>query len=179
MNAFHKLSIVIFSLMSVSGSPLQLVDTHHHAGRCTGSAYCRVCSNCSRCGHCNSGGTCGVCAVPQENKPQPKKPMRSTTLRMPAAGLPSRSADPGSQRTDNELTDDDLGVDAAVYVVNTQLLNVRSGPSTAYQVKYKLGFGEEVKLLEISDDQWAKIWIEMDAGERIMGYVPVSYLSGK
>ena len=152
MNVFHKLSIVIFSLMSLSDSPLQSVDTHH-AGRCTGSAYCRVCSNCSRCGHCNSSGTCGACAVPQENQPQPKKRTRSTTLHVPPpVRLPSRSADPGSQRTDNELTDDDLGVDAAVYVVNTQLLNVRSGPSTAYQVKYKLGFGEEVKLLEIFDD---------------------------
>lgn len=46
----------------------------------------------------------------------------------------------------------------SVYKVTTQTLNVRSGPSTQYPVRYKLHYGDKIVVHEQSG-QWAKVQI--------------------
>lgn len=63
-SSYILILFLLFSITHVNAQELTAMASccTGEAGRCTGSASCRVCTNCSRCQHCNNGGSCGVCA---------------------------------------------------------------------------------------------------------------------
>lgn len=68
---------------------------------------------------------------------------------------------------------EDFDVPGNIYVVNTENLNVRSGPSIAYAVVATLGKKKVVFVDETTSDGWAKV----NYGYNSSGYMKAHYLS--
>lgn len=147
------------------------------AGRCTGSAYCSACSNCSRCAHCSSGGSCGVCA-------SYSAPVRYTAPRTVSGGrakTTSKNTVTASSNSNfyskpkkesvskkviiNYRTEDMLAVDS-------EILNLREGPGTEYEVIEVLERHELLKVIAI-DGEWLQVKV-IESGN--YGYVNVKYV---
>lgn len=127
---------------------------HDGEGRCTGSAYCSACKNCSRCAHCSSGGSCGVC---------------------------SSNANYETTTTNNKKTKyykSPVSKSVVIYyhedqvLITIQNVNLRSGPSTEYEILKSLSKGTLVFFKEKKGD-WALVKV-MDTDR--MGYVNLKYL---
>jgi uncharacterized protein YgiM (DUF1202 family) len=135
-------------------------------GRCTGSSYCTACTNCTRCAHCNSGGSCGVCAAPVRTK--------TTTYEYKEKG-PSTKTKGSTGTSENDLIDDN-----SIYSVTSSTVNVRSGPSTQDGVITTLKYGDEVRVIEFTNEKWVKIETtvinDSYQSEEITGYVFKQYI---
>ena len=70
----------------------------------------------------------------------------------------------------------------STYYVNSNSLNVRSGPSTNYSILTSLGYGDDVEVLESTNENWKKVKISYFdnnsySTKSTIGYVYSSYLS--
>lgn len=146
-------------------------------GRCTGSVYCSACSNCSRCAHCSNGGSCGVCASYSQ-------PIRHTTTRTGTdsrAKALSKSAVTTSSRSNFYVKSKKEAVIKKTIVnyrsedmlaVGSEILNLREGPGTEYEVIEVLDKYELLKLIAI-DDEWLQVKV-IESGN--YGYVNVKHV---
>ncbi|CAM1356858.1 SH3 domain-containing protein [Tenacibaculum ascidiaceicola] len=131
--------------------------------RCTGSVNCRACKNCKYCKYCNSGGSCGVCGK------------RSSTKSY-TNSYKSYSKKPQTKQTifDGRTTKRTSSLEEPYYLktllVNKNLLNLRSGPSTSYYVIQQLDFGEKLTILA-TQAKWIKVKVQRT---KVTGFVHVS-----
>lgn len=124
--------------------------------RCTGSANCRACKNCKYCKHCSRGGSCGVCAKRSRTKSYTKPKQTKQTI------------------FDGRKTNSTLLKEEPYYLktllVNKNLLNLRSGPSTSYYVIQELDFGEKLTILA-TQEKWIKVKVKRT---KVIGFVHAS-----
>lgn len=107
-------------------------------GRCIGSANCTACRNCSACGHCNSGGSCGVCSRRRSSVATPK-------------------AFSNAERELYNLSDDETSeYYLRTLVVDSNVLNVRTGPGKDYSIIAKYAKDDELIFLA-SKGNWIKV----------------------
>lgn len=150
--------MLFFSLTCLSQTSTKKMiasSCHDGEGRCTGSAYCSACKNCSRCAHCSNGGSCGVCSssVPFETTTKKKTQTKSKSYRSVKL------------KSNNYYTIDQL-------LITTQNVNLRSGPSTDYEIFQFLAKGSLVYFKEKKGD-WALVKVKET---NRVGYVNLKYL---
>jgi hypothetical protein len=142
-------------------------------GRCTGSAYCSACSNCSRCAHCSSGGSCGVCAsysapvrytAPRTVSGRRSKTTVTTSSNSNFYSKPKKEA-VSSKVIINYQSEDMLAVDS-------EILNLREGPGTEYEVIEVLERYAVIKVIAI-DGEWLQVKV-IESGN--YGFVNVRYV---
>lgn len=124
--------------------------------RCTGSSSCSACKNCSRCGYCNSGGSCGACSS-RNNYVAPNYSTRNT-----------KKTFVSSKPKESRL----YAVGEMLFVTN-QILNLRKGPGTDYEILEVLAKNDRLKFLVKTGD-WAKVVVQ-DTGT--IGYVHLKYVN--
>ncbi|MDH6308854.1 hypothetical protein M2451_001420 [Dysgonomonas sp. PFB1-18] len=154
--------------------------------RCTGSAYCTACRNCSKCAHCNNGGSCGVCSgSSRPSKSSYNKSSGSNNYYNNYKSSKSNKSS-GTNRSDknyiypsvsNNKTDDVPDDIFSEYynktlVINTETLNLRSGPGINYPVVHKLFYMQEVVFLAMRGD-WIKVRVKSN---NKVGYVHREYV---
>jgi hypothetical protein len=64
--------------------------------------------------------------------------------------------------------------EADIWYVQADSVNIRAEPSTEAEILGKLGTGEQLVLVELVNDEWARIALQGDGGE---GYVAIRLLS--
>ena len=128
---------------------------HDGEGRCTGSAYCSACKNCSRCAHCSNGGSCGVCSSNVSYETTKKKKSKTTSKNFRSSEI----------KSNNYYNEDQL-------LITTQNVNLRSGPSTDYEIIQALPKSMVVFFKE-RNGEWALVRVM--ATDRV-GYVSLKYL---
>lgn len=146
-------------------------------GRCMGSAYCSACSNCSRCAHCSNGGSCGVCAsysppvrytaprnVSRNRDKTPSKNTLTASSNSNFYGKPKKEA-VSKKVIINYRSEDMLAVDS-------EILNLREGPSIEYEVIEVLERHALLKVIAI-DGEWIQVKV-IESGN--YGYVNVKYV---
>lgn len=126
---------------------------HDGEGRCTGSAYCSACKNCSRCAHCSNGGSCGVCSSNATYETTTKKKVKPKSYKSVKL------------KNNNYYTIDQL-------LITTQNVNLRSGPSTDYEILQSLPKASLVYFKE-KKGEWALVKV-MET--KRVGYVNLKYL---
>lgn len=142
------------------------------SGRCTGSASCSACSNCSRCAHCSNGGSCGVCASysppVRYTAPRTVSKSRVKTASKNTVTHSSNSnfySEPKKEKVTkktivNYRSEDMLAVDS-------EILNLREGPGTKYEVIEVLERHALLKVIAV-DGEWLQVKV-IDSGN--YGYV--------
>lgn len=146
-------------------------------GRCTGSAYCSACSNCSRCAHCSNGGSCGVCAsysapvrytaprtVSRGRAKNTSKNTVTTSSNSNFYSKPKKEA-VNKRMIINYHSEDMLAVDS-------EILNLREGPGTEYEVIEVLEKYVVIKVIAI-DGEWLQVKV-IESGN--YGFVNVKYV---
>lgn len=166
-------------------------------GRCTGSAYCTACKNCSRCAYCNSGGTCGVCSdgtprsyqtshstsrsTPAENTDN-RSPVRSTPVENLYSRFVTSSSSPKPKETSPTQKKSASISSPTIQTmawVNSDVLNIRKGPGTEYEILGKLYKDDLVEILEPVYGKWVLIEaekVDYPTSVIIKGYVYAAYL---
>lgn len=99
-------------------------------------------------------------------------------LAMATDGLESAPADEALAAEGEEPISVDAEIAAAlsesqVWYVNASKVNVRSGPSTEFEVIGKVVFGDATEILTDPDEEWVKIRIQGDGFE---GYIARRFL---
>lgn len=147
------------------------------SGRCTGSASCSACSNCSRCAHCSNGGSCGVCAsysppvrytVPRTvSKSRVKTPSNNTVTHSSNSNFYSKPKKEAVTKKTivNYRSEDMLAVDS-------EILNLREGPGTEYEVIEVLERHALLKVIAV-DGEWLQVKV-IDSGN--YGYVNIKHV---
>lgn len=176
-NALRLLLLASLGFLSSTPLPAQqkkLIASccSKNEGRCTGSASCTVCRNCSRCAHCSSGGSCGVCSGGYSRTPDRTYSNSSSTYKSSYSGNGSNSSrsssnsykSTGSNSSTKSLTyalpNDILSENyQKTLLVNTETLNVRSGPGTSYTVVEKLKYRQELTFLAMTGS-WIKVEVK-------------------
>ncbi|MGS2738762.1 SH3 domain-containing protein [Sinomicrobium sp. M5D2P17] len=155
--------------------------------RCTGSAYCSACTNCSRCKHCNSGGSCGVCSgnYRRTQKRTYSNNNSQTYKRKYSTG--SSSSNNSNFRNLNSITSHSSYSKNNIYylpndtfskyylktlIVNTETLNLRSGPGTSYPVIEKLTKGQKLTFLAMTGN-WVKVNVK---STKTIGFIHYKYI---
>jgi len=128
--------------------------------RCTGSAYCSACKNCKYCKHCNSGGSCGVCSGGN------KKTSYPSTLRNSSTSIDSK--------TNLYYLPNDIFSKYYLknLMVNSEALNLRSGPGTEYLVFEKLNKYQGLIFLAMTGN-WVKVKVK---STNTIGFVHYKYV---
>lgn len=102
---------------------------------CNGSAYCTACKNCSGCKHCaKNGGSCGVCSRSARNRNQY------------TANRNNKKSTVNSKKF----------IRNSLVIVNSQTLNLRSGPGSHYSIIEKLDRNQPLIIIEILG-KWLKV----------------------
>lgn len=186
---FLLLSFSLLGVFLLTDKPHLLLNSsiEECCGKCVGSAYCTACTNCSRCKHCSGGGACGVCSS-SNNINRSSKSSNSVRPSEPAVSsgnVYSRFVPPTSNQpketTFASKKSDLITPPAAASVawVNSEVLNVRKGPGTEYEIIGRLSKGDEVRVLENSSGKWILIQskkIGNPASVIVKGYVCASFL---
>ncbi len=139
---------------------------------CTGSASCRACKTCNYCKYCNSGGSCGVCSGGSTRTSAKSSIYRgSETYSSPTTSPGNantsyllRSKEITTSSLNNYNREDIYYVSDDLYspfylktlMVNTETLNLRSGPGTEYAVLEKLTKYQELIFLAMTGE-WVKV----------------------
>jgi len=159
------------------GRPLTELEA---LGRCTGSAYCNICKDCSRCGYCNGGGACGVCSGGGSSRSNLRSSNYSTGNSSTSSSR-SRSvrstATYSAPNTGSYTTTILLPIDA---IVASEMLNLRSGPGTEYDILLRLSAGDSVTITAPAGNQWVQVEVTVSDGVyeyTLEGYVFKKYLS--
>ncbi len=123
------------------------------AGRCTGSAYCKVCKDCSRCGHCNSGGSCGVCGkTTQRSFGSPSKPRPKKKIYRPSSSPKKKK----QQVVVPDAPTFNATINGINYIVIRET-SLRKLPSSKSDVIRRFKIGDEVSLIESNKKDWWKV----------------------
>jgi hypothetical protein len=133
-------------------------------GRCTGKVNCTVCSDCSRCGYCNSGGSCGVCSGRSSSSYDSRNFYSSSTQKARITTSP-----------DGLMADEPYSIYylRTLYVVGTDNLNLRAGPSTKYRIIQKLPRLTKLYFWAMNDG-WVKVTVQKSD---VVGYVYHTYVA--
>lgn len=159
-----------------NGRPSEPVN---EVGRCYGYDPCHVCKNCSSCGHCNSGGSCGMCGKGKSHTYQNSRGSRNSGNHQNGN---SRS---GSNNANAFYNSNESAEIWTVYLpapatVNTEILNIRKGPGTEFDILGQLAAGDSVIVTETAGEKWVKIEVTIWDGKNftiVEGYVFKNYLS--
>lgn len=134
-------------------------------GRCTGSAYCSACSNCSRCAHCSNGGSCGVCASysppvrytsPLKAAPSKRRAAYSSKSIAPSSFNSEAFVNPKSKKVTSNKKSTAVYRSEDMLAVDSEILNLREGPGTEYEVMEVLHKDELLKVIAI-DGEWLQV----------------------
>jgi uncharacterized protein YgiM (DUF1202 family) len=68
------------------------------------------------------------------------------------------------------------GGEGTIWYVTAESVNVRAGPSTDAEIVGRLGSGEATLMVQVVDDDWARIVIQ---GDGVEGFVALRYLSAE
>ena len=150
--------MLFFSLTCISQTTSKKMiasSCHDGEGRCTGSAYCSACKNCSRCAHCSNGGSCGVCSSTVTYETTTKKKTQTKSKSYRSVKL----------KSNKYYTIDRL-------LITTQNVNLRSGPSTDYEILQSLS-KESLVYFKEKKGEWALVKV-MESNK--VGYVNLKYL---
>ena len=153
-------------------------------GKCVGSEYCTACTNCSRCAHCSGGGTCGVCSSGTTRKSSRSsssykrvEPAENAYIRFaPSTGS---SQEKGNNNTTKKPEPVHLPASTQLVLVNAEVVNIRQGPGTEFEVVGKLYKDDQVTILENTTKKWVLIQTEKSDDPTsviIKGYVYASFL---
>ncbi len=186
-NIIAKLIFVLLILFISNISIGQVTTTasccSSKKGRCTGSAYCNVCTNCSRCGYCNSGrGFCGVCNGRKPNRTN-NSSSRKTNKSYNRSGYNSSSrtyeysTSPTTESNNKKwesLPDDSYSeYYMKTLVVTAEILNLRKGTNTSYEIIQKLTKNQELLFLAITGE-WVKVKVKSNG---TIGFVHYKYVA--
>lgn len=148
--------LLLLPLFNINNSYNKIVE--ECCGKCVGSGNCRACKNCNYCKYCNSGGSCGVCGGGGGGSSYERTPKSSS--------YPNYT--PPSATYKKKVT--------KLYIVNTKLLNVRSGPGLNYSVIDKIGFATLVTIEKIIGTSWVLIKYN-EGGLYKTGYVVKRFIN--
>ena len=139
-------------------------------GRCVGSAYCTACTNCSRCRHCNLGGSCGVCSRRYRSTSRKNSSNSYTTKRTYKSTKPSRA----DTNTKTYYLPNDTSSEYYLkkLIINTEILNLRSGPGKSYPVIETLKKNQHLTFLAMSGN-WVKVQVN---SSKTIGFVYYRYV---
>lgn len=157
--------IILFLIITLGQITLSAQETSLMANscsisvRCVGSAYCSACTNCSRCGHCSAGGSCGVCS---NHYKKPKKRNKSTNQNVTNSNTRKYSLpnDPSSKYYLKNLN------------INTEILNLRTGPGTSYPILEILKKNQLIIFLAMKGN-WIKVKV---VSTKTTGFVYYKYI---
>jgi len=178
--SFNILFVLFVSSMSAQNHKLvaSCCDAKlKERGRCTGSAYCSACSNCSRCAYCSNGGSCGVCASysPPVRYTAPRN-VRGNKVKTPSKNTVTASSNSNfyskskkevvTKKVINTYRSEDM------LAVDSEILNLREGPSIEYEVIEVLERHALLKVIAV-DGEWLQVYV-IESGNN--GYVNAKYV---
>ena len=158
-----KILLLISIPIIFSGNSVTTVLAEY-CGRCVGSAYCSACTTCNYCKHCNSGGSCGVCGGGASSRSDYNK--RSPNY--PRYTPPTTYSPPTNNYEKKTYIQ---------YFVNTNLLNVRSGPGINYNIIDRIIYAQKVKVEFDLNDGWCYIKYINTYNLMSNGFVSKKYLA--
>jgi uncharacterized protein YgiM (DUF1202 family) len=161
---FIALAAIPLVLLLIYSINIPEAEACCEGGRCTGSAYCSACKNCKYCAHCNAGGSCGVCYSPP---PKKEKPAAKT-----------KEEKKSGSNTPVTAGSEEFAAAGDIYIVNTETLNLRTGPDKGYTIITTLKQGDKVKIISGHSSQWVKVQtiVSNNQQEPPTGYVYMQHL---
>lgn len=174
--------IFFFSIITAGAQNSKLlasccVSKTKEEGRCSGNAYCSACTNCSRCAHCSSGGSCGVCAsYSTPVRTEPRRVKENRAVNPSGNSFVSSNANVSvKSKSKKEIVGKKVPLtyrSQDMLGVASEILNLREGPGTEYEVIEELKRYDILKLIAL-DGEWLQVKV-IESGN--FGYVKVGYV---